>query len=69
LLETESGIRMNICYVANSIEIPYRGGKGSGGATHVYEVAKGLVDRGIRFICFAAQAGDRLKAKILPEYM
>jgi len=48
---------MNICYVANSIEIPYRGGKGSGGATHVYEVAKGLVDRGhkVYLLCGASR--------------
>lgn len=37
---------MKICYVANYIQIPYQGGKGSGGATHAYEVAKGLVERG-----------------------
>jgi starch synthase len=44
---------MKICYVANYIQIPYYGGKGSGGTTHTYEVAKGLVERGhvVHLLC------------------
>jgi len=37
---------MQICYVANGINFPYRGGSGSGGSTHVYEIAKGLLKHG-----------------------
>lgn len=32
---------MKICYVANAIEFPYKGGPTSGGVTHVFEVACG----------------------------
>jgi glycosyltransferase involved in cell wall biosynthesis len=37
---------MNICYIASTIEVPYRAGLGSGGSTHAYEVARTLADLG-----------------------
>lgn len=44
---------MKICYIANGIELPYRNGLGSGGSTHVYEIAKGLHKLGhnVNLVC------------------
>jgi glycosyltransferase involved in cell wall biosynthesis len=44
---------MTICYIASVVEVPYRGGLGSGGSTHAYEVAKTLVEMGhqVHLLC------------------
>src|ERR1700737_382908 len=44
---------MTICYIASVVEVPYRGGLGSGGSTHAYEVAKPLVKMGhqVHLLC------------------
>lgn len=44
---------MKICYIASTIEVPYRQGLGSGGSTHAYEVAKTLAVHGeaVTLVC------------------
>lgn len=56
---------MKICYVANYIEIPYTGGTGSGGATHVYEVASGLRKAGHQILLLCAKAPKQPRQEIL----
>lgn len=37
---------MKICYIASTVEVPYRTGLGSGGSTHTVEVAKTFAEMG-----------------------
>ncbi len=58
---------MKICYVGNYIQIPYHGGKGSGGATHAYEVAKGLVERGHDVWLFCGIGPGQVKSENIED--
>ena len=46
LKSAKPNCQMKICYIASTIEVPYRAGLGSGGSTHAYEVARTLADLG-----------------------
>ena len=46
LKSAKPNCQMKICYIASTIEIPYRAGLGSGGSTHAYEVARTLAGLG-----------------------
>ena len=60
LKSAKPNCQMNICYIASTIEIPYRAGLGSGGSTHAYEVAKTLAGMGdaVHVLCRRSLPGQ-----------